>query len=59
MNGVIEQMKTLKEIDFKEKIEEQNRCPFGHKNIDFVGLGYHRYIFCYDCNRKFYEEDFN
>jgi hypothetical protein len=40
-------------------IENEERCPFGHKKIDFVNLGHRSYVFCYDCNKRFVQEDYN
>ncbi len=36
----------------------EDRCPFGHKNVDFIDLGHRKYIFCYDCNKQFIGEDY-
>ena len=38
-------------------IEDEERCPFGHKNIEHAGLVYH-YVFCYDCKKRFTQEDY-
>ena len=39
------------------RIQFQSNCPYGHDNIEFGGI-INKYIFCYKCNKRFYEEDF-
>ena len=33
-------------------------CPKGHDNCDMVQLS-NKYVFCYTCKEKYFEEDYN
>lgn len=34
-------------------------CPCGDKEVDYVDTGNNKYVFCYICQTKYYEEDYN
>lgn len=36
-----------------EQKEIPKKCPYGHKNIDFVDLGDRKYVYCYSCKKKY------
>lgn len=40
------------------KIKYQSACPYGHENIDFIDLVHRQFIFCYNCNKKYIQKDF-
>jgi hypothetical protein len=42
----------------KNNKDMSSSCPLGHTDIDFVDLENLKYTFCYECNKKYYKEDY-
>ena len=40
------------------KIQYQSSCPYGHEEIDFVDLEHRKYVYCYECKKKYFQEDY-
>jgi len=40
------------------KIQYQSSCPYGHEEIDFIDLEYRKYVYCYKCKKKYFQEDY-
>ena len=40
------------------EIQYQSSCPYGHKEIDFVDLEHRKYVYCYKCKQKYFQEDY-
>jgi hypothetical protein len=34
-------------------------CPKGHDCVDVVDFGDRHYMYCYDCKKKYFDEDFD
>lgn len=44
------------EIEAGDKV----KCPKGHENIDIVDIPQRGwYVYCYDCKKKYFEEDYD
>ena len=38
------------------KIQYQSSCPYGHEEIDYVDLQHRKYVYCYECKKKYINE---
>jgi hypothetical protein len=43
----------------KTTTKTTTKCPKGHTNIDYKGPEPPCYVYCYDCGRKYFQEDYD